>query len=110
MTFIQHGAARGARIPPSREFRARRGQAELAGRVPGEARITREGAWRFGGLVGAIAYSLMCWTLLYHGGRAMMAWSSSAGREAVAAEPSLARAQDAGVAAKVQPEANTTAN
>lgn len=105
MTFIQHGAARGARIPPSREFRAHRGQAELAGRVPGEARINRAGAWRFGGLVGAIAYSLMCWTLLYHGGRAVMAWSNSAGREAVAAEPSRAPPQDADAAAKVRPEA-----
>lgn len=48
-------------------------------------RATARGAWRLGGLLGALAYSLVCWTLLYHGGRAVIAWTKPESRNVAAA-------------------------
>jgi hypothetical protein len=76
MSFIQHDVAGGRRIPQPRE---------MAG--PGPARVTGRGLWRLGGLVGALAYSLVCWTLLFHGGRAVVAWIKPERTMAFAAEP-----------------------
>jgi len=77
MSFIQPGALQRSRIPRTGESDAPQGR-----------RVTAAGAWKLGGLVGAIAYSLVCWTLLYHGGRAVIAWTKPEHRLAAsAAEP-----------------------
>ena len=36
---------------------------------------TRTGAWRVGGLLGALLFSVACWTLIYHGVASVIAWT-----------------------------------
>ena len=46
---------------------------------------TRNGAWRVGGLLGALLFSVVCWTLIYHGVTSVIAWTRPEPRLASAA-------------------------
>ncbi len=50
--------------------------------------VTRAGAWLVGGLIGALVYSAVCWTLIYHGAQAAIAWMTPEPRIEAAAAPS----------------------
>jgi hypothetical protein len=76
MTFIQQHAPERAGFPRKGEESARSGRAGDRRFASGanEPRITRRGAWRVGGLAGAVVYSAVCWMAVYHGGKAAIAW------------------------------------
>lgn len=104
MAFIQHGAlGRG-------EIRLRR---EIVATEALEARTVRaererahgsrhRGAWRVGGLVGALIYSVVCWTLVYHGARTVIAWTTPEPQIEASAAPG-APGLDAGSADAASP-------
>ncbi len=77
MAFIQHGAA------GRRRFRLTREKITAGTPVARQIRLRREravssrerGAWRVGGLVGALVYSVVCWMAVYHGARTVIAWT-----------------------------------
>ena len=77
MAFIQHGAAERVRIRLEGEFCPPE-VTEVSSPHQRRERVTRRGAWRVGGLLGALAYSLVCWVLLFHGVRAVIAWTKPA--------------------------------
>ncbi|MDX2233262.1 MAG: hypothetical protein NW200_02075 [Hyphomonadaceae bacterium] len=77
--FIQHGGQARLMIPQRRE------SSPVSSQGPRVA--TRAGAWRVGGLLGALVYSVVCWTLVYHGAKSVIAWMGPEPRiEASAAE------------------------
>lgn len=76
MNLIQQSGISGRRIRPKRESvprDARKAAISRPEREP-EPRITRRGAWKVGGLAGAVVYSAVCWMLVYHGAQAALAW------------------------------------
>jgi hypothetical protein len=76
MAFIQPGWPWGARIRLNGETVAAGARSGTQIRARGESspRITRRGAWKVGGLVGAVVYSAVCWMLVYHGTKTVIAW------------------------------------
>ena len=87
MAFIQHGAVGGGQGRQRGEGSARgtcAPDATRATREPGP--VTKRGVWRVGGLIGAVVYSAVCWTIVYHGARAVIAWNKPAPRIEASAE------------------------
>jgi hypothetical protein len=76
MSFIHWIGISERRIRFRRESDAPGARQTFASRPHGEERrrITRRGAWKVGGLAGAVVYSAVCWMLVYHGAQAALAW------------------------------------